>query len=319
MKRALLVAALAIAIGCAACTDRSTSGRPTTSTAPAKAMSSNVATAPARSLPTPPTPAGPTPGVTSVVFTSAALGRAIGFDIYLPPGYDTGKRYPVLYLLYGYGGGQHSWFEGLNADGVATELITQRAIAPLIIVSPDYGNSFAVNTVPGQAPDPGGVSEGPYDDYLSRDLVRYVDSHYATIASREGRYVGGASMGGFAALHLAFRHPDLYSKVGGHSAALWTYTSGDQFVGQRDWLYPTEQLRDERDPFRLAGNPGVKQLDVYLDDGRDDMLLGKDEALYQALKRRGVHVQWHPNPGDHSMTYWQSHVRDYLLFYAGLS
>lgn len=239
-------------------------------------------------------------------------------DVYLPPGYSNREKYPVLYVLYGYGGNQDTWFSELGFHHVADKMTEDGRIRPLIIVAPNYRNSFGANTEPGQGPDPGGVDEGAYGDYLSRDLVSYVDSHYSTQANRENRFVGGFSMGGYAALYLAFTHPDVYEKVGGHSAALWDYTDADQYTNQRDWLYPNEKLRSERDPLLLAKKGGLSTIQVYLDVGVDDGFYEEDKRLYDILLEERISVQWHPAPGGHNGDYWLSHLEDYLTFYAGV-
>lgn len=255
--------------------------------------------------------------IQDVEIDSKALATTMRFDVYTPPGYNPKARYPVVYMLYGYGGNRDYVFENMGLGEVSDRLVQQGTIVPMLIVSPDYGNSFAVNTVPGQGVNPGGVDEGNYEDYLVEEVIPYVDSHYSTIASREGRYVGGFSMGGYAALYLGFNHADLFSKIGGHSAAIWDYTDNDQYMDQRDWLFPTEALREQRDPFKLAVSRNLNDVDIYLDAGSSDQLAEADQELYALLKSRHVEAEWHANPGDHSVSYWTEHFEDYLKFYSG--
>lgn len=255
--------------------------------------------------------------VVQASINSVALNREMAMSIYLPPGYNPNIKYPTLYLFYGYGGTHDSWFTYLDINGVADRLIQENKINPLIIVSPDYGNSFGVNTVPGEGHDPGGVSVGRYEDYLIQEVITYVDGHYSTQASKEGRYVGGASMGGFAALFLGFTYPELFSKIGAHSAAIWNYTSTDPYTDQRDWLYATETLRNARDPFKLAEPNKLDGTQVYLDAGNDDGLAEKDFSLYELLRSKNIDARWVPNPGGHSPTYWSGQLENYLVFYAG--
>ncbi|MFC5468063.1 alpha/beta hydrolase [Cohnella suwonensis] len=255
--------------------------------------------------------------IDSVSFHSTALNRDMSLSVYLPPAYSPDARYPVIYLLYGYGGTHDSWFTYLHIDDVANRLLQEDRINPVIIVSPDYGNSFGVNTKPGEGEDPGGVSIGPYEDYLIQDVISYVDSHYSTQASRSGRYIGGASMGGYASLYLGFTYPDLFGKIGAHSAALWNYTSTDLFTDQRDWLYANEALRSARDPFKLAASGKLADVDIYLDAGEGDALAEKDYKLYEVLRTMNVDAQWVPGPGGHDAAYWSGQLEHYLLFYAG--
>jgi len=248
---------------------------------------------------------------------SEALDRDMGFAVYLPPGYDPAHRYPVLYLFYGYGGNRDSWFAGLSIHRVADRMIDEGRIGPLLIVAPSYGNSFGVNSRAGEGPDPGTVDIGRYEDYLIQEVIPYVDSQFGTLTEREGRYIGGASMGGYAALYLGFTYPELFSKIGGHSAAVWNYTPTDLYTDQRDWLYATPALREARDPFLLAASGRLDGVEVYLDAGDSDPLSEKDKLLYETLAENGVKAHWAPSPGGHSGTYWASRLESYLEFYDG--
>ncbi|MNZ76910.1 Endo-1,4-beta-xylanase Z precursor [compost metagenome] len=255
----------------------------------------------------------------SQVITDRLYSERLDFElemsVYLPPEYSRNTRYPVLYLLYGYGGQHDSWFTYLNIHQVADRLIDKGKIDPLIIVSPDYGNSFGVNSMEGEGRDPGGVDIGPYEDYLIKELIPYIDRQYSTVKVRAGRYVGGASMGGYAALYLGFNHPELFSKIGAHSAALWDYSETDQFSGQRDWLYASESLRKVRDPFKLAESRQLNNLKVYLDSGTEDGLAEKDYLLYELLQSKGIDSRWAPYSGGHDVAYWSSQLENYLFFY----
>jgi enterochelin esterase-like enzyme len=248
---------------------------------------------------------------------SPSLDRQMGFTVYLPPDYSPEQPYPVLYLFYGYGGNRDSWFYGLNIHRVADQMIEEGRIAPLIMVSPSYGNSFAVNSTPGEGRDPGTVDIGSYEDYLIQEVIPYVDSRYNTVSEQAGRYVGGASMGGYAALYLGLTYPELFSKIGAHSAAVWDYSPTDLYLDQRDWLYASEELRAARDPFLLAASEQLKDrgIKVYLDAGDSDPLSEKDKHLYEVLLEHQVDAKWTPNPGGHNGTYWASQLENYLLFY----
>lgn len=256
--------------------------------------------------------------VITVSMHTEILDRDMKMSIYLPPGYNSDVAYPVLYLFYGYGGQHNSWFEYLHINSVADRLIKQGKMAPLIIVSPDYGNSFRVNSQVGEGSDPGSVDIGPYEDYLIQEVIPFVDGQYRTVTTRGGRYVGGASMGGYAALYLGFNYPELFSKIGAHSAALWDYSSTDQFIGQRNWLYVNEALREIRDPFKLAESQRLDELQVYLDSGTEDALAEKDYLLYKLLRKKGIDAQWVSLTGGHDSIYWTSQLVNYLIFYNGL-
>ncbi|BBI30934.1 alpha/beta hydrolase [Cohnella abietis] len=251
-----------------------------------------------------------TPGSSSVQkisFNSESLGKDMKFNIYLPPNYEVKNKYPVLYIIHGYGGNEDSWIQGLGIDKSADKLLSEGKIKPLIIVSPEIDNSYGFNS-----------ALGKYNDYIVKDLVQYVDSHFSTDATRGGRYIGGLSMGGWAALHSAFQYPELYSKVGGHSPAVWMDFWADT-GGLKNWIYPSEEIRKQRDPLALAETQNLDGLSVYLDSGDQDgyRFYQGAEALNQLLLSKKVNSQYHHSPGGHDGDYWKKNMEAYLLFYSG--
>jgi enterochelin esterase-like enzyme len=247
---------------------------------------------------------------------SNALGTLIGFAVYLPEDYNPSQTYPVLYIMYGYGGNQYSMFNGfMSVNHTADHMIAAGTMKPMILVVPDYKNSFAVNSTHAQNPNAGGGTIGLYEDYLIKELIPYIDQRYATDNTRTGRFIEGYSMGGFAALYLGFNYPDLFSKIGAHSSALWDYSNSDMFIGQRNWLYTTPELREQRDPFLLTQTQDLRATDIYLDVGTNDSLYGVNQHFYQHLLKQGIRVEWHTGTGGHDKNYWEANTKNYFEFY----
>ena len=143
-------------------------------------------------------------------FYSEALGITRAMRLYLPEGYDTsGIDYPVVYFLHG-GGSNHNSYSYVYYH--LDTLIGNGHIEPVIVVKPDasvgpYYGSWYTNS----------ALYGDFEDYLVYDLIEYIDTTYRVISSRDKRCVMGHSMGGYGALKLAFKHPDLYRAVVDHS------------------------------------------------------------------------------------------------------
>ncbi len=254
---------------------------------------------------------------TKISFPSTVLNKNMNVNIYLPEGYSKDKKYPVLYLIHGYTATEDTWMPDLEADKKADDLIKKNEIDPLIIVAPRVDDSYAINSakVTGETGSPSDkYNTGMYEDYFCKELIPYIDKNYSTISGKEGRYLGGMSMGGWSALYLAFTHTDLFSKVGGHSPAIFL----DGYPGSAmTFVYPTEELRNERDPLRLAQNKNLAGLKVYLDCGDQDGCTRGCDRLIAILKSKGVDSQYHLNKGDHDNAYWGANVESYLKFYAG--
>ncbi len=260
--------------------------------------------------------------VKRVSFHSEALDKEMTLNIYLPEGYRQGKDYPVLYLLHKYQETQKWWFNVLYIQDKADKLIKAGTIKPMIIVSPQHDNSWGINSAdvtgtwmgPPNIPDP--MNEGRYEDYLVDEVVTYVDTNYATNPSRDSRFIGGASLGGYAALHIGLRNPELFGKIGAHAPAIFVE---DPWAPRKEWMYPTEQLRESRDPLRLALKEDVSATQVMLDIGdRDDA--NYIEAVKQLEKNlrqnkvKSVVTEIVPG-GMHDAPYWASQLEDYLRFY----
>jgi S-formylglutathione hydrolase FrmB len=115
--------------------------------------------------------------------------------------------------------------------------------------------------------------------------------------------IGGISMGGYGALHLASLRPDAFCAVGGHSAAVWT-SAGETAPGAFD----DAEDYARNDVFAAAAK--LKGLPVWLDNGDRDPFLAADAEL-----ARSLHVLQHVWPGGHDRKYWDAHIARYLRFY----
>jgi len=134
-------------------------------------------------------------------------------QIYLPPSYQSSptRRYPVLYLLHGYGGRPEEWttngYQGMSLPAVMDSLLRAGLTREMIVVVPNgrnrYMGSFYTNS----------PITGNWDDFIAKELVAYVDAGYRTIARRESRGIAGHSMGGYGAINLAMSHPDVFGAV----------------------------------------------------------------------------------------------------------
>ena len=146
----------------------------------------------------------------TVEFMSPAVDRLMKYNVLLPKNYaQTTDCYPVLYLLHGLTQNYTAWgltngapfYAGLYDD--------------LIVVMPDGGNSWYVNWEKSE-----GGQTNNWADHIVEDVVSHVDWNYRTIARREGRAIAGLSMGGYGAITLGLRNPDMFISVGSTSGAL---------------------------------------------------------------------------------------------------
>ncbi|MEW6194997.1 MAG: alpha/beta hydrolase-fold protein [Bacteroidota bacterium] len=132
--------------------------------------------------------------------------------VYLPPSYNTSnKKFPVVYFLPGFGDQVSDWtsgtYQGFRVNTSMDQLISNKSVNEMIVVIVNgynfLGGSFYVNS----------SVTGNWEEFVVNDIVGYIDGNYRTLQSRNSRAICGHSMGGFGALNLAMRHPDIFGAV----------------------------------------------------------------------------------------------------------
>ena len=195
--------------------------------------------------------------ITDKIHSEALKNNMVGEEtdrevcIYLPPSYfDCEKKYPVLYYLHGHGEGPRSWFlvSGLEFDKVA-EKTKQEFIVVYVDGAAQNGGAFYVNS----------PVSGNWEDYIVNEVVSYVDKTYRTLANKDSRGILGFSMGGFGALNLGMRHPNVFGAAYGMSPGLIAKGEIKSLINSSDINFKTSYGRafspNTKDPEELAYYP----------------------------------------------------------------
>ena len=249
-------------------------------------------------------------------FHSEALGRDVSYVADLPPSYEgsASRKYRVVYALHGLFEGADFW-ERRGLAQILAGLRESGAVPEFLVVAVDGGNSFFVNA-------PG----GRYEDMVTRDLVSHVESTYRVVPGRKGRGLLGISMGGYAALHIAFDHPALVAAVATHSAMiLERIPSAEQGAGRWQMAAFNKVFGDPIDPALWTENDPLvkaKQVDpravpaLYMDCGSEDRYgLGNGHRdLHRILQERGIPHAFELAPGDHGYEFVRARVDKGLRF-----
>ena len=189
----------------------------------------------------------------TVEFHSPAVDRDMKYNILLPSDYETStERYPVLYLLHGLTSNYTHWGTSNGAPFYAS------LYDDIIIVMPDVGNSWYINYAENE-----NGQQNNWEDHVIQDVVSHVDWNYRTIARREGRAITGLSMGGYGAITLGLRHPEMFISIGSTSGAL-EYArgaagrlSGDAPPQQGRGRQLSPEQRAAREEQRRRPNPAI--------------------------------------------------------------
>lgn len=132
--------------------------------------------------------------------------------VWLPPGYQASgtRRYPVLYLLHGFTDNTDNWW-GVNKHFVSVPAVMDKVHAAgagdMMVVMPNAFTRFQGSMYSSS------VVTGDWETFVAGELVAYIDSHYRTLAKRESRGLAGHSMGGYGALRIAMKRPDVFSAL----------------------------------------------------------------------------------------------------------
>lgn len=202
--------------------------------------------------------------------------------IWLPPQYESEphRRFPVLYDLAGYTGsgpGRVAWknFDENMPERLA-RLVAEGAMAPAIVVFPDCFTALGGNQYVNSS------AIGDYADYLTRELVPFVDFEFRTLASRDSRGCFGKSSGGYGAMVHAMKYPDTWGAIANHAG-----DSYFDFVYRSDWPNTLRELEKYRQPAKKAGRYSVPKRRKGLQPGDDD---GRIKRFLEAFWAK-------PNPG----------------------
>ncbi|HEX7242477.1 MAG TPA: alpha/beta hydrolase family protein [Longimicrobiaceae bacterium] len=231
-----------------------------------------------------------------IVSIPGSLPRPRSAVVVLPGDYHrSSRRYPVLYLLHGYGGGHRNWMERTN-------LLEYTARLPLIVVLPDAGNSWYANSA--------ARPEERFEDYVASEVPAFVDLNFRTLTFREARYVAGLSMGGYGALKLGLKFPARFSLAGSFSGA--PLAASD--TGMAEIFGPVGSAsRAANDLLALAREARVPDPSYfYVDTGSADRLLSSNRDLVRALSARPLAYEYHEVPGTHGWEFWNRRLPVFL-------
>jgi S-formylglutathione hydrolase FrmB len=231
-----------------------------------------------------------------VTFHSASLNRDMPYRAIVPANIPPGSKLPVVFLLHGGNGSFRDWS---NETDVA-----RFAERGLILVMPDGDESWYTNS-----------AEHPrdrYEDYITQDLVADVEARFPAATRRESRAIMGMSMGGFGAVKLALRHPDLYAFAGGLSSALdapgrpFSTSRIGQYRHYRSIFGPVDSAsRRDNDPFVLASSADPSKMPYFfLTCGNKEGLLATNRSFARLLAERHVPYEFHVAAGGHDWQQW---------------
>ncbi len=248
------------------------------------------------------------PQAETITIASTNIDPAGQVIVVTPAGYydeaNNDTRYPVVYLLHGYGDDYKCWPERTQPalDSLATNW-------GMIFVCPDGRNSWYFDS----RTDP----KKQMESYFVEDLVPYIDSHYRTIADPAHRAITGLSMGGHGAMRLAIVHSDIWGNAGSTSGGV----DFIPFPGNwnlADALGPYESNKDlweSSTVYSLVPTLKPGQINIIFDCGTEDFFAQVNDNLHERLKEYKIPHDYISRPGSHDHHYWRNAILYQLQFF----
>jgi putative tributyrin esterase len=240
--------------------------------------------------------------VTDVQVPSSAIHQLLSYRAIVPKG-DPSERFPVLYFLH-----------GANSDPAevtrSAPIARYAAEQGLIVILPDGQHSYFTNARH--------RSNARWEDAITQDLVRDVQSRFRALTEREHTGIVGISMGGYGAVKIALKHPEEYGFAGTLSGAL-DYAERKQSLASlrqtlRLWrVFGSGADRTAEDVFHLAQNsPALHQTTWFAACGQADTLFDVNFRFAREMRERGANFNIVTTPGGHNWQTWNTDLP--LLF-----
>jgi len=242
--------------------------------------------------------------VDTVSVRSDKMGIDIKNVVILPKNYSNSQKYPVLYLLHGYGGKHDSWIK------MKAVLPEEASRLNMIIVCPDGKNGWYWDSPVNP--------KSQFETYVSKELVEYIDSKYSTMKSNKGRAITGLSMGGHGGLWLGIRHPDIFGACGSMSGGVDIRPFPNNWEMKKSLgSYKDNPDRwNEHTVMNLVKYIEPKSLSIIIDCGKDDFFFEVNERLHRELMYNNVPHDYIVRPGAHNGEYWKNAIDYQLLFFS---
>nr|WKN37267.1 alpha/beta hydrolase-fold protein [Tunicatimonas sp. TK19036] len=225
--------------------------------------------------------------------------------VFVPPGHNL-QDIPLVILLHGVYGSCWVWALKAGAHLTAQQLIAEQRICPMVIAMPSdglWGDGSAY------------LAHNAYDfeRWIVEDVPTAVRENIPAVSQNSPQFISGLSMGGFGALRLGCKYPHRFKAISAHSSI----TAIDQmplFVEEPLTAYQSASPSDHSVWSTLqratAPHPALR-----FDCGTEDLLIEHNRTLHRQLTDAGIEHTYEEFPGGHEWAYWQTHLRDSLMFF----
>ncbi|MDR0961669.1 MAG: esterase [Mediterranea sp.] len=233
--------------------------------------------------------------VRSIYYWSDINGLERHINVYVPAGYDenSSTRYPVLYLVHGWGEDENGWSNQGHMANIMDGLIAAGKAVPMIVVMPsgDIKTNSDVRT-----------ATGDVTQIFAKNLIPYIDKTFRTKADKQNRAMAGLSRGGMQTTSTVFANMDMFGWMGTFSG----------FGGMRGANNTVETMYNG--VFKDAAKFNKEMNLLFISTGTEE---GRPTAAVEALKKHGIKVVYHESQGTaHEWLTWRRALNEFapLIF-----
>lgn len=238
----------------------------------------------------------------TIQYHSRSLQKASSFNIVFPDDPNVPRPWSAFYLLHGLSDDHTIWMRRTSIERYVAGL-------PLVVVMPDGGRGWYTNAVEGFK----------YEDDLIKDVIGLVDRSFPVKAGRDGRAIGGLSMGGYGAVKVGLKHHEMFASVNSHSGAVGILHDRErvrELGPEFRRVFGPDAHGGAEDPFAVVEKVDHGRLpEMRIDCGTEDFLLEGNRAFHRHLDELHIKHEYEEFPGGHDWAYWDEHVREAIAFH----
>lgn len=150
--------------------------------------------------------------VSTVYYYSPFAQTEREMQVYTPPGYNSARPYPVLYILHGAGGNDTDWIVNMRTNFILDNLIAEGKAKPMIVVMPDANVGTSLNGEP--APFTSATTDQFVQDELMPTIIPYIEANYRALPGAQNRAIAGLSLGSVNTRDAMFMDTDQFAYYG---------------------------------------------------------------------------------------------------------
>jgi len=222
------------------------------------------------------------------------------------PNVELTKDTPLVVLMHGVYGSAWIWSQKAGVHRTAQEMMENKEIKPMLIAMPSdglWGDGSAY--LPHNSLD--------FEKWIAEDVITAVKENIDVITDKSPVFISGLSMGGYGALRIGAKYPETFKGISGHSS-ITDVPQMALFVEEGLENYKQEVSENES-VFSLMKKNETLLPPVRFDCGKDDLLIEHNRTLHQQLNAANIQHIYEEFSGKHEWIYWETHIKDTLLFF----